>query len=210
MRAPSHVHGGFDGWARTYDRSRLQGVFFDRVHDEVIRVLRPLLGGVEAPRLLDVGCGTGRLLGRLRAELPAAARLSGVDASAPMIEVARAKAALRDVELAVAPAEALPFGEASFDAVVSTLSFHHWNDQRAGLSDVARVMRAGAPLLLVDIYATGLLAPLVRRRGRHHGVGMRNDGEVAAMLAAAGLVAVELRRILVPLSPFGIMVARRP
>ena len=210
MKAPSHVHGGFDRWAPTYDRSRLQGVFFDRVHGEVVKVLRPLLRGLDAPRVLDVGCGTGRLLARLREELPDAARLSGADASAAMIEVARGKESLHGVELAVAPAEALPFGDAAFDAVLSTLSFHHWDDQRGGLRGVARVLREGAPLLLVDIYATGPLGPLVRRRGRHHGVGLRGDGEVAAMLASAGLVAVELRRILLPvLSPIGIMVARR-
>ena len=210
MKAPSHVHGGFDRWAPTYDRSRQQGDFFDRVHGEVIKVLRPLLRGQDAPRVLDVGCGTGRLLARLRAVLPEAAQLSGVDASAAMIEVAQGKESLGGVDLAVAPAEALPFGDAAFDAVVSTLSFHHWDDQRAGLRSVSRVLRRGAPLLLVDIYATGLLAPLVRRRGRHHGMGMRSDGEAAALLAAAGLVAVELRHLLFPRSPFGIMVARRP
>ena len=208
MKAHSRHHGGFDEWSRTYDRSVLQGVFFDRVHDALVRVLRPLLRGIEAPRVLDVGCGTGRLLARLRTELPKA-ELSGVDASAGMIEVARGKAELATVRLEVASAAALPFEDAWFDAVLSTMSFHHWDDQAAGLRGVARRLRPGAPLLLVDVYAVGLLAPLVRRFGRAHGLGMRSDGEIAAMLAAAGMTAVELRRFGPPASPLGIMVAER-
>lgn len=43
----------------------------------------------------------------------------------------------------------------------------------------------------------------------HHGVGMRSDGEIAPMLTAAGMTAVELRRVGPPGSPLGIMVARR-
>jgi ubiquinone/menaquinone biosynthesis C-methylase UbiE len=208
MKAPSHHHGGFDEWSRTYDRSKLQGVFFDRVHGALVRTLRPLLRGIDAPRVLDVGCGTGRLLARVRSELPHA-ELSGVDASVGMIEVARAKPELAGVRLEIASAASLPFDDAWFDAVVSTVSFHHWDDQAGGLRGVARVLRPGAPLLLMDAYAVGLLAPLVRRFGRTHGSGMHSDGEIAAMLEAAGLTRVELRRVGPPGSPLGIMVARR-
>jgi ubiquinone/menaquinone biosynthesis C-methylase UbiE len=208
MRAPSHRHGGFDAWSATYDQSALQGVFFDRAHDALLRVLRPLLRGQAAPRVLDVGCGTGRLLVRLGKEFPGA-ELSGVDVTAGMIEVARGKPELSSVRLEVASASALPFGDASLDAALTTMSFHHWDDQAAGLRDVSRVLRPGAPLLLLDAYSVGPLAPLVRRWGRSHGSGMRSDGEVLSMLTAAGMVATELRRILVPLSPLGIMVARR-
>jgi ubiquinone/menaquinone biosynthesis C-methylase UbiE len=208
MKAPSRMHRGFDEWSRTYDRSVLQGVFFDRVHDALLQVLRPLLRGIEAPRVLDVGCGTGRLLAKLRAELPNA-ELSGVDASAGMIEVARGKPELAGVRLEVASAAALPFDDASVDAALSTMSFHHWDDQPGGVHGVARVLRPGAPLLLVDVYSIGVLAPWVRRFGRTHGSGMRSDGEIAAMFAAAGMAPVELRRLGPPLSPLGIMVARR-
>ena len=208
MKAPSTLHGGFDHWSQSYDSSVLQGVFFDRVHDALVRVLRPLLRDVAAPRVLDVGCGTGRLLTRLRAELPAA-ELCGVDASEGMIAVASGKAALDGVRLDVASADALPFEPSWFDAAVSTMSFHHWDDQAAGMHGVARVLRPGGLLLLNDVYSVGLLGSLVRRYGRTHGSGMRDDGEIAAMLTAAGMAPLELRRVGPMPSPVGIMVARR-
>ena len=208
MKAPSHRHGGFDRWASTYDQSRLQSVFFDRVHSELLATLRPLVRNVGAPRVLDVGCGTGRLLAKLRKAFPAA-ELCGVDASGPMIEVAQAKPELRDVRLEVAPANAMPFDDGSFDAALTTMSFHHWEDQAAGLRDVARVLRQGAWLLVLDAYAVGPLAPLVRWFSRGHGVGMRSEGEVMGVLAKVEMAPVELRTILMPLSPLGIVVARR-
>lgn len=209
MKAHSTLHGGFDRWAATYDRSLLQGVFFDRMHGELIRVLRRLLHDVQSPRVLDVGCGTGRLLARLREELPEAA-LSGVDVSAAMVDVARGKPELRDVHLEVGSAASLPFEAGAFDAAVSTVSFHHWDDQLAGLRDVGRVLRTGAPLLLLDVYAAGVFGPLVRRVGRGHGAGMRSEAEVLRLLTAAGFAPTSLQRVGPPLSPLGILVARRP
>lgn len=208
MKAPSHRHGGFDQWAATYDQSRLQSVFFDRVHGELVRTVRPLLRDRATPRVLDVGCGTGRLLAKLRNEFPAA-ELCGVDVSGPMIDVARAKSELQGIRLEVAPASALPFEASSFDVALTTMSFHHWEDQAAGMRDVARVLRPGGRVLIVDAFAMGPLAPLVRRFGRAHGVGMRSDGEAVGVLVSAGMVPVEVRSILLPLSPLGILVAQR-
>jgi len=208
MKAHSTRHGGFDHWATTYDDSVLQGVFFDRVHRRLIRVLRPLLRDLRAPHVVDVGCGTGRLLGRLRAALPEAS-LTGVDVSAAMLDVARGKPELAGVRLAEGSAAALPLDDASVDAAVSTVSFHHWDDQLAGLRDVARVLRPGAPLLLLDVFAAGPLAPLVARVGFGHGAGMRSEAEMLRMLTRAGLAAAARRRVGPPLSPLGIFVARR-
>jgi len=208
MKAPSTLHGGFDRWAATYDRSPLQGAFFDRVHGALLRTLRPQLRDVEAPRILDVGCGTGRLLSRLRAEMPRAA-LSGMDVAPGMIEVARGKAELDGTRFEVASAAAPPFDEASFDAVLSTMSFHHWDDQRGGLRGVARVLRPGGVLVMADFVATGLVGAVARRVGSSHGAGFRDDRELVAMLASAGLAPVELRRLGPLFSPIGVLVARR-
>jgi ubiquinone/menaquinone biosynthesis C-methylase UbiE len=68
-------------------------------------------------------------------------------------------------------AEALPFGDASFDLVVSSMSFHHWADQRVGLREVRRVLAPGGLLGLADALAVGWLRPALRvagRRGRFH------------------------------------------
>src|SRR2546423_7076859 len=48
-------------------------------------------------------------------------------------------------------AEALPLQDASVDLALSTISFHHWHDQAAGIREIARVLRPGGYFLLVDL-----------------------------------------------------------
>jgi ubiquinone/menaquinone biosynthesis C-methylase UbiE len=205
---PSGRHGDFDAWAPTYDRSPLQRIFFDRVHSRVAAATMPLLGGTATPVIADVGCGTGQLLLRLRAALPSAS-LVGVDPAAGMISVARSKSGLQGVRLEVGSAEALPLESASCDVVVSTVSFHHWSDQAGGLRDVARVLRPGGHLLLVDFFARGPLGAVVRRFVAGHGSGLPEEGELVRMVNAASLRAESVRR-LGALLPLGIMTAARP
>jgi ubiquinone/menaquinone biosynthesis C-methylase UbiE len=208
-RHPSDRYGDFDAWAPTYDDSRLQRLFFDRVHAQVVVEVQRAVGGVAAPVVLDVGCGTGRLLSRLRAALPSAA-LIGVDAAAGMIEVASGKPELAGARLLVGSAAALPLDDSSCDVAVSTISFHHWEDQAGGLRDVARVLRPGGRFLLVDIFTRGPLAPLVRRFSRGHGMGMPSEGEVVRLLNGAALHAAESVRVGPVGSPLAIVAAVRP
>jgi ubiquinone/menaquinone biosynthesis C-methylase UbiE len=74
-----------------------------------------------------------------------------------MIERASANAARRTPEgerqpsFVVGDAAALPFADATFDLVVSTLSLHHWDDAIVGLSEIARVLRPGGKALIWDV-----------------------------------------------------------
>jgi ubiquinone/menaquinone biosynthesis C-methylase UbiE len=111
----------------------------------------------EPTAILDVGCGTGRLLRTAEQRFPAA-RLEGVDAAVEMVRYAQGvlPAASR-ITFRQATAERLPFADAQFDLVFSTMTFHHWNDQRAGIAEVARVLKPGGRWLLADFIATGFM-----------------------------------------------------
>ncbi len=87
-------------------------------------------------RILDLGCGDGKLTAQLAAS---GAVLTGVDASAEMIAAARA----RGIDAVEASAEHLPFPDASFDAVFSNAALHWVRDQDAMLVQVHRVLKPG-------------------------------------------------------------------
>ena len=104
--------------------------------------------------LLDVGTGPGYLLVKLHGLCPAL-RLTGLDASPAMVSEAGKnlkRVGLSDsIRVLEGFAQALPFEDESFDAVVSTGSIHHWKDPIGGLNEVYRVMRKGGHALMYDI-----------------------------------------------------------
>jgi ubiquinone/menaquinone biosynthesis C-methylase UbiE len=122
----------------------------------------------EAKSVLDVGCGTGYLLVQLAALLPEAVELEGVDPAPAMVDVARSRVPRdRRLRFRTGIAEQLPFPDGVFDLVVSTTSFDHWADQRAGLAECARVLARNGCFVLADQFSVWLLPTLlVDRRGR--------------------------------------------
>jgi ubiquinone/menaquinone biosynthesis C-methylase UbiE len=189
----SHSHGDverFSRWAPKYDRHYLQRLVFEPVQKEVLD-----LAVQEVPRpaaILDVGCGTGRLL-RTAAEQFPEARLEGVDAAEGMVEQAKASAApATNINFQLATAEHLPFADGQFDLVFSTMTFHHWADQRRGIAEIARAMAPSGRWILADFIATGWLR-YVRRLFRLTRFLERD--ELDAMLASAALKVVEERRV---------------
>jgi len=101
--------------------------------------------------LLDVGCGTGTLLMRFRKERPEA-RLAGVDPDPAVLRRAARKSAAAGLSIGRAFADALPFPDASFDAVVSTLVFHHLTTdvKRGAFREMRRVAKPGARIVIAD------------------------------------------------------------
>jgi len=165
----------FDRWAATYDQSVMQRLYFGPVHAKMLGLLRR--EGPKAPPncILDVGCGTGRLLRAASAYWPEA-QLWGVDPAAQMVSEAtrlNPKATFK-----LASAEILPFPDQSADIVLSSLSFHHWADHQQGLHEIARVLRPGGYLCLADhaMLLTKLLGEKVKSRA-----------EIRALMTNAGL-----------------------
>jgi ubiquinone/menaquinone biosynthesis C-methylase UbiE len=142
---PSRDDRHFDRWAKRYDHSWLQPVLFGPVQRSVVAALVHQLPATAA--VLDIGCGTGQLLDRFRVALPGAT-LIGIDRSGGMVAAARRLRPHLNIERAAA--EAVPHPDSSFDAVVTTLSFHHWSDRPAALAEVRRALRPGGLFALTD------------------------------------------------------------
>lgn len=105
--------------------------------------------------VLDVGCGTGSLTLFAEQALGNGGRVYGIDASPEMIFAAHQKSIRQrqSVDFRVAVIESLPFPDAMFDVVLSSLMFHHLpGDLKSrALSEVSRVLKPGGKLLIVDV-----------------------------------------------------------
>ena len=152
----------FDQWASSYENSWLQRAFFDRAHQATLALAA---GIVQQPvSILDVGCGTGKLLRRATTNWPEA-QLIGVDPANGMIEMA--KRLTPNATFFTGMAEALPLEDASVDLALSTSSFHHWQDQAAGIREIARVLRPGGYFVLVDASFPDWLVRVFRLKRFH-------------------------------------------
>jgi ubiquinone/menaquinone biosynthesis C-methylase UbiE len=103
--------------------------------------------------VLEVAIGTGRNLGYY----PPAVRLTGIEFSPAMLELARRHADQegRRVELRLGDAQDLELNEPPFDTVVCTLSLCAIPDERRAVAEMKRVLRPGGQLLLLDHVAGG-------------------------------------------------------
>ena len=112
------------------------------------RDTRPWLAAQAEGDTLEVAIGTGLNL----PHYPPGARLTGVEWSPAMLDVARRRAKDLGVEidLRVGDAQALDFPDASFDTVLCSFALCAIPDGRAALAEMARVLRPGGVLLLAD------------------------------------------------------------
>ncbi len=138
-------------------------------------------------RVLDVGCGTGLLLRLLAERRPDIEQLTGIDAAEGMISVANATEHGSRISFVTGVAEELPYPDGSFDLVVSTTSFDHWQHQQAGLTQCSRVLAPGGRFVLSDLFSLWLTPTLIRgHRGR-----ARTRCRVETVLKDAGIAAIE-------------------
>ena len=147
LRSRSRV--AFDAQAPTYD-SRMEGEHARRLYPDVLAEVRRAVAGRPAPRLLDLGCGTGALAALVLEGVPGA-RLSCVDLSPKMAEVARERLGDR-ADVLLCDAERLPFRDGSFDAAWCNDSFHHYPDPERAAFQVWRVLAPGGALVVGDAW----------------------------------------------------------
>ncbi|MCJ2061622.1 metalloregulator ArsR/SmtB family transcription factor [Methylobacterium sp. J-088] len=148
------------------------------------------LGDRPIGSLIDLGTGTGRMLGLLA---PLAGRATGLDSSHAMLSVARAnleRQGLSRVDLRQGDIHAPPFARASFDLVVVHQVLHYLDDPARALRGAARLVAPGGRLLVVD-FATHELE-FLRTGQAHRRLGFSAE-QVSGWLAEAGLATITTR-----------------
>lgn len=142
-------------------------------------------------RVLDIGCGAGHLAFALA---PHVHQVMAADPSPGMLAAVRDAAqarGLRNIATVQAQADALPFDDAHFCAVVTRYSAHHWTALEASLREMHRVIKPGGWLMVIDILGdedalvdTHLQAMEVLRDRSH--VRNRSTSQWEALLQDAG------------------------
>ena len=114
-----------------------------------------LLRGHTTARVLDLGCGGGHVSYRAAPEV---SEVVACDLTADMLAAVKRTAeerGLRNIVVQQAPAERLPFADASFDFVLCRFTVHHWQNMEAGLREARRVMKPEGGAVFIDVVAPG-------------------------------------------------------
>jgi ubiquinone/menaquinone biosynthesis C-methylase UbiE len=173
----------FNQWALTYEQSIMQRLLFGPVHTKMLDMLVHEEAKAQPKCILDVGCGTGRFLRAASIRWPQA-QLWGVDPAEQMVfEAARLNP---QATFKVGFAESLPLPGESADIVVSSLSFHHWENHQKGIHEIARVLSPEGLLCLAD--HNMLLSKLWREK-------VQSRKEIQTFMVEAGLTVRRSQRL---------------
>ena len=176
----------FSSSAGQWDRLR-DDLFGERVHLAAL----PAFAGAEWT-MGDLGCGTGQMTAALA---PFVRHVIAVDGSAAMLQAAKKRLqGFDNVELRRGDLEALPIDDAKLDAATLALVLHHLADPRRVLAEVARVLKPGGQLLVVDMLPHDRES--YRQQMGHVWLGFSEE-HVRRILDESGLGNVRI----VPLSP---------
>jgi len=169
---------------------------WDRVRDELFgdRFHLAALSALIDPSWTvgDLGCGTGQVSAALA---PFAARVVAVDDSAAMLQAAKKRlAAFANVDLRRGELESLPIDDSRLDAATLMLVLHHVSEPEKALNEVARVLKPGGRLLLVDMLPHD--RDSYRHQMGHVWLGFSEE-HIRRLLGASGFEGVRI----VPLAP---------
>lgn len=187
----SHQQEYFTKHAGGYDRTPFERFAYTPVKRALLRALKEKGSATQDTRLLDVACGTGKLLELARQELSLKPeQLFGIDLTPTMIDVAKAKPDLKGADLRVGNIEELPWNDGEFDVVTTTFSFHHFASEKS-LAQIKRVLKPGGILTIGDLCPPSWLSAkrfdelLASLSGCSVG-GYRNQAELSTFLTQNG------------------------
>ena len=170
--------------------------------------------------VLDVGCGTGTLAVAAARAAPDL-RVTGLDADASILARARGRAASAGLEIGFdeGMSTELPYANASFDLVLSTLFFHHLGDgaKRRTAAELVRVLRPGGRLVVGDLgrpqdpFMRIAVLVTVQLVDGVAPTALNVRGGLSDVFAGAGLQAVRVRdRMRTPTGSYEVITATRP
>lgn len=151
--APAKTEGRFVHWASFYD-----GLINLMTFGQIRRLRQMTINQAQlhsGERVLDVGCGTGAVTIPVKKKVGNHGTAVGIDPDPVMIAVARRKAKRENLEVdfRVGVIEFLPFPDATFDAVTSSLMMHHLSEplRVKGLAETFRVLKPGGRILIAEM-----------------------------------------------------------
>ncbi|MGB3510467.1 MAG: class I SAM-dependent methyltransferase [Microcoleaceae cyanobacterium] len=137
----------FDLWAPSYDWL-FPSIVYQAVHQRLLEYVNLS----DTANVLDLGCGTGKLLHRIAVNFPQI-KGTGLDLSSEMISQASSRNRHgKRLTFLEGNAEAMPFPDGEFDAVFNTISFLHYPNPQQVFNEVGRVLRPGGYFYLADSY----------------------------------------------------------
>lgn len=134
--------------------------------------------------VLEVGSGRGGGCGYIARYLKPA-RITGIDFSANAVALSQARHTEENLSFATGDAEALPFPDGSFDAVVNVESSHCYGDVPKFFSEVARVLRPGGSFLFADLRDADEMDDLKRDLAAQSGFEIFEEEDITAQVAAS-------------------------
>jgi ubiquinone/menaquinone biosynthesis C-methylase UbiE len=160
---------------------------FDRARQELISAANIEPGH----HILDIGCGTGTLVVKLKQLYPSV-QVVGIDPDPKALRRARIKSerAATSVQFDAGFADELPYKEASFDRVFSSFMFHHLEAQEREnmLREVLRVLRAGGSFHLLDFVADNASHRFFARLFQAHArIKDNRDATILELMSRVGL-----------------------
>lgn len=164
---------------------------------EEVRIARLLLGLSPGDLVLDVACGPGNFSREFAKAVGDEGLVVGIDASQTMLERGAAElvqAGLPNLALIRGDATALPFGDATFDAVCCFAALHLFADPFGGLDEMRRVLRPGGRIaLMTSVRRKVTLPPLKPIVERVSGMRMFEGDEIVRALQERGFANVRQR-----------------